>query len=251
MSSLYRMAFGEHSLVSLGPTDLVVLSASCIPGNEKTVTKIINELCRRSVDVITDRTDDVHVSGHACREELKLIHSLVRPDCFVPVHGEYKHLVVHARLAKELGMSPDKVLIPEAGRVIEMDRRGIHFAGTVEAGKVMIDGGFGDGVESAVLRDRTLISESGVVFVTVTIDRGYGIAAGPELATKGFVYVKDSEELMEYLREMAHKFVQNAIDRGLSDPVSVGTRLKEDLTNVIYQKTHRKPVIVTVVNYIE
>ena len=251
MSALYRMAFGEHPLVSLGPTDLVVLSASCIPGNEKTVTRIINELCKRSVDVITDRTDDVHVSGHACREELKLIHSLVHPDCFVPVHGEYKHLVVHARLAKELGMAANQVLIPEAGKVIELDRHGIRFAGNVEAGKVMIDGGFSGGVESAVLRDRTLISENGVVFVTVTIDRGYGIAAGPELATKGFVYVKDSEELMEYLREMAHKFVQNAIDRGLSDPVSVGTRLKEDLSNTIFQKTHRKPVIVTVVNYIE
>lgn len=251
MSALYRMAFGEHSLVTLGPSDLVVLSASCIPGNEKTVTKIINELCKRSVDVITDRTDDVHVSGHACREELKLIHSLVRPDCFVPVHGEYKHLVVHARLAKELGMPADKVLIPEAGKVIELDRRGIHPAGTVEAGKVMIDSGFGDGVESAVLRDRTVLSENGVVFVTVTIDRGYGIAAGPELATKGFVYVKDSEELMDYLREAARKFTQNAIDRGLADPVSVGTRLKEDLTNAIYQKTHRKPVVVTVVNYIE
>lgn len=251
MSALYRMAFGAHPLVSLGTTDLVVLSASCIPGNEKTVDKIINELCKRSVDVITDRTDDVHVSGHACREELKLMHSLVRAENFVPLHGEYRHLVVHARLARELGMPADRVIIPEAGRVIEMNRRGIRTGGTVEAGRVMIDGGVSDEVESAVLRDRTNLSESGVVFVSVAIDRGYGIAAGPEIATRGFVYVKESEELIGYLRDMARKFVQNALDRGVSDPASLGTRLREDMANVIFQKTRRKPVIVPSVSYLE
>ena len=251
MSALYRMAFGEHPMVSLGVTDLVVLSASCIPGNEKTVTKIINELCKRSVDVITDRTDDVHVSGHACREELKLIHSLVRPEYFVPLHGEYKHLVMHSRLAREMGLSADHIFIPEAGRVIEMGAFGVRVGGSVEAGKVMIDGGHSDEVESGVLRDRTNLSESGVLVVSVTLDRGYGIAAGPEILTKGFVSVEENEVLLDYLRGMAYKFVQSSLDKGNSDPVSVASRLKDDLANAVYQKTHRRPVILPVVDYVE
>ena len=239
MSALYRMAFGAHPMVSLGPTDLVVLSASCIPGNEKLVTTIINELYKRNVSVITDRTDDVHVSGHACREELKLLHSLVHADCFVPLHGEYKHLVAHANLAKELGMKPKNVLLPEAGRIIELDRNGIHEAGTVEAGTVMIDSGGGDGVESAVLRDRTNLSESGE------------LAFGPEIVTRGFVYVKESEELLRYLADMARKLLQKSLDRGLTDPTALGARLKDDMFNIIFQKTRRKPVIVTLITEVE
>ncbi len=251
MSALYRMAFGAHTMVSLGPNDLVVLSASCIPGNEKLVTKIINELYKRNVSVITDRTDDVHVSGHACREELKLLHSLVHADCFVPVHGEYKHLVAHANLAKELGVPAKNVLLPEAGRIIEMDRRGIRAGGTVEAGQVMIDGGLGDGVESAVLRDRTNLSESGIVFITAGINREGELVFGPELVTRGFVYVKESEELLRYFTDMARKFLLKSMERGLHDPVALGARLKDDMLNAIYQKTKRKPVVVTLMTEIE
>lgn len=249
MSALYRMAFGAHPMVSLGPTDLVVLSASCIPGNEKLVTTIINELYKRNVAVITDRTDDVHVSGHACREELKLMHSLVHAECFVPLHGEYKHLVTHANLAKELGMKDKNVLLPEAGRIIELDRNGIHTAGTVEAGQVMIDSG--DGVESAVLRDRTNLSESGVLFITAGIDSEGELAFGPEIVTRGFVYVKESEELLRYLTDMARKFLQKSLDRRLTDPAALGARLKDDMFNIIYQKTHRKPVVVTLITEVE
>ena len=251
MSALYRMAFGAHPMVSLGPTDLVVLSASCIPGNEKLVTTIINELYKRNVAVITDRTDDVHVSGHACREELKLMHSLVHAECFVPLHGEYKHLVAHANLAKELGTKDKNVLLPEAGRIIEMDRNGIHTAGTVEAGQVMIDSGGGDGVESAVLRDRTNLSESGVVFITAGIDSEGELAFGPEIVTRGFVYVKESEELLRYLTDMAHKFLQKSLDRRLTDPTALGARLKDDMFNIIYQKTRRRPVVVTLITEVE
>ena len=251
MSALYRMAFGAHPMVSLGPTDLVVLSASCIPGNEKLVTTIINELYKRNVAVITDRTDDVHVSGHACREELKLMHSLVHAECFVPLHGEYKHLVAHANLAKELGTKDKNVLLPEAGRIIELDANGIHTAGSVEAGQVMIDSGGGDGVESAVLRDRTNLSESGVVFITAGIDGEGELAFGPEIVTRGFVYVKESEELLRYLTDMAHKFLQKSLDRGLTDPTALGARLKDDMFNIIYQKTRRKPVVVTLITEVE
>lgn len=251
MSALYRMAFGAHPMVSLGPTDLVVLSASCIPGNEKLVTTIINELYKRNVAVITDRTDDVHVSGHACREELKLLHSLVHAECFIPLHGEYKHLVAHANLAKELGMKDKNVLLPEAGRIIELDRNGIHTAGTVEAGQVMIDSGGGDGVESAVLRDRTNLSESGVVFITAGIDSEGELAFGPEIVTRGFVYVKESEELLRYLTDMARKFLLKSLDRRLNDPTALGARLKDDMFNIIYQKTRRKPVVVTLITEVE
>ncbi len=245
MSALYRMAFGAHPMVSLSSSDLVVLSASCIPGNEKLVTKIINELCKLGVEVITDRTDDVHVSGHACREELKLMHSLVKADSFVPLHGEYKHLVAHANLAKSLGTKPSNILIPESGRAIEMDRRGIHWGDTVECGRVMIDGAGGEGVESAVLRDRMHLSESGIVVITAGITPWGDISVMPEIVTKGFVYVKEHEELLQYLTDMARKFLTKALDKGINDPTALGTRLKDDMANTICQKTRRKPVVVT------
>lgn len=251
MSALYRMAFGAHQLVTLGPNDLVVLSSSCIPGNEKLVTKIINELYKRSVTVITDRTDDVHVSGHACREELKTLHSLVHADCFVPVHGEYKHLISHANLAKDLGTPEKNVIIPEAGRVIELDKHSIRTGGTVECGTVLIDGGNGDGVEYGVLNDRMTLSESGVVLITAAIDQNGDIALAPELLSRGFVYVKENEELLRYLTDMAYKFLAKSLERGISDPVALSTRLKDDMGNTIYQKTKRKPVIMTSVSVVE
>ena len=245
MSALYRMAFGAHPMVSLSASDLVVLSASCIPGNEKLVTKIINELYKLGVEVITDRTDDVHVSGHACREELKVIHSLVKADSFVPLHGEYKHLVAHANLARSLGTKANNILIPENGRAIEMDRRGIHWGDTVECGRVMIDGAGGEGVESAVLRDRRSLSEAGIVVITAGITPWGDISVLPEIITKGFVYVKENEELLQYLADMARKFLSKSLDKGMNDPQALGARLKDDMANVICQKTRRKPVVVT------
>lgn len=247
MSALYRMAFGAHTLVSLSSTDLVVLSASCIPGNEKLVGKIINELYKKGVEVITDRTDDVHVSGHACREELKLMHSLVKADCFVPLHGEFKHLVSHANLAKSLGTPEKNVLIPYPGRIIEMDRRGIRYGDEVESGHVMIDVAGGDGVETVVLRDRMNLSESGVVFVTAGISPEGELTVMPEIVSRGFVYVKENEELMQYLADMARKFVTKSLERGITDPTAVGARLKDDMLNTIYQKTKHKPVVVTLI----
>ena len=245
MSALYRMAFGAHPMVSLSASDLVVLSASCIPGNEKLVTKIINELYKLGVEVITDRTDDVHVSGHACREELKVLHSLVKADCFVPLHGEYKHLVAHANLARSLGTKSTGIMIPETGRAIEMDRRGIHWGNTVEAGRVMIDGAGGEGVESAVLRDRRNLSESGIVVITAGITPWGDISVMPEIVTKGFVYVKENEELLQYLADMARKFLSKSLDKGMNDPQALGARLKDDMANIICQKTRRKPMVVT------
>ena len=247
MSALYRMAFGAHPMVSLSTSDLVVLSASCVPGNEKLVTKIINELYKLGVEVITDRTDDVHVSGHACREELKVLHSLVKADSFIPLHGEYKHLVAHANLAKSLGTKPQNILLPENGRIIEMDRRGIHWGDTVEWGRVMIDSAGGEGVESAVLRDRVNLAESGVLFITAGVTPEGEIAVMPEIVSRGFVYVKENEELLRYLADMARKFLQKSLSKGLTDPAALGARLKDDMFNAVYQKTKRKPIIVTLV----
>ena len=247
MSALYRMAFGAHTLVSLSSSDLVVLSASCIPGNEKLVGKIINELYKKGVEVITDRTDDVHVSGHACREELKLMHSLVKADSFVPLHGEFKHLVAHANLAKALGTPEKNVLIPYPGRIIEMDRRGIHYGDEVESGHVMIDAAGGDGVETAVLRDRMNLSEAGVVFITAGVSPDGELTVLPEIVSRGFVYIKENEELMQYLTDMARKFINKSLERGITDLTTIGTRLKDDMLNTIYQKTKRKPVVITLI----
>lgn len=251
MSALHRMAFGAHPMISLNQNDLVILSASCIPGNERFVNRIINELYRKKVEVITDRTDDVHVSGHACREELKLIHNLIHAENFVPLHGEYRHLAVHAKLAQELGTKESHVLIPEIGHVIEMDKKGIRFAETVEAGPVMIDSGISDGVESAVLRDRNNLAGSGIVFVACLLDRDYGIAAGPDLVTKGFVYVKENEELLAFLRDRAARCINRCLDKGIEDLNTISSRVKDDLQNAIFEKTKRKPVIATLINYID
>ncbi len=244
MSALYRMAFGSHSFVSLGENDLVILSSSCIPGNERFVNRIINELYRRNVTVITDRTDDVHVSGHACREELKVIHSLVRAENFIPVHGEYRHLAQHARLASALGTDPSHILIPEAGHTVLLDKKGIHFGELVEAGHIMIDAGKGDGVESAVLTERRKMAETGIVVVTCCIDLEREMVFEPDLVTKGFILEKENEDLLAFLKERAAHCVLKWLGKGIEDEPTMNARMKEDIGNAIFEKTKRKPVIV-------
>lgn len=244
MSALYRMAFGSHQTISLGEKDLVIMSSSCIPGNERFVNKIINELYRRNVTVITDRTDDVHVSGHACREELKLIHSLVRAKNFIPVHGEYRHLAQHARLASTLGMDRSHILVPEAGHTVLLDKKGIRFGDVTDAGPVMIDAGKGDGVESAVLTERRKMAESGIVVVTCCIDLERETVYEPDLVTRGFVLEKENEELIAFLKDRAAHCALKWIGKGIEDEQTMSTRLKEDIGNAIYEKTKRKPVIV-------
>ncbi len=248
MSALYRMAFGEHNQLTLGSSDLVVLSSSAIPGNEKFITKIINELFRRGAEVITYSNYDVHVSGHACREELKLMHTLTRPDFFIPVHGEYKHLVAHAGLARELGMKDGRILLPEIGGVIELSRRTIKHAGSVEAGSVMVDGsGIGD-VGGVVLRDRKKLAEDGVIVVSAGIDPEFGaVSIMPEVTTRGFVYEKENEDIIRKLEELAYNCIIRCLAKDITDVSAIKLRLREDLADYANKRTKRKPMVIPIV----
>ena len=246
MSALYRMAFGEHSQVSLGYNDLVVLSSSAIPGNEKLITKIINELYKRGTDVITYSHYDVHVSGHACREELKLIQALTSPEYFMPVHGEYKHLVAHADLAREMGMKETHIFIPEIGRVFEMSNRSIKPAGVIEAGPVMVDGSGIGGVSDVVLRDRKRLSEDGVIIVSAGIDLEYMcISIDPEVISRGFVYEKENEELIGRITECARQSLIRTLAKGVDDMEVLRARLRDDVAEYARKRTKHRPMIVT------
>ncbi len=218
MSALYRMVFGEHDKVQLGPKDLVIISAHTIPGNEKLVDKIINELYRTGIAVYRDSSQDVHVSGHACREEIKLMHALTRPKYFMPIHGECKHLYEHKVLAMEMGMPPDRIFVSEIGKVLEVSESSAGFNGTVPSGVTLIDGsGIGD-VGSIVLRDRKHLSEDGLIVVVAVInDHDMSISAGPDIISRGFVYMKESEELMNDLKSIAFDSLSDSLDAGLRD----------------------------------
>ena len=252
MSALYRMAFGEHNQISLGSNDLVVLSSSAIPGNEKLITKIINELYKRGTDVITYSNYDVHVSGHACREELKLIHALASPEYFIPVHGEYKHLIAHAGLAHEMGMQESHIVIPEIGRVIEMSKRSVKPAGNVEAGSVMVDGSGLGGVSGVVLRDRKRLSEEGVIIVSAGVDLEYMcISIDPEVITRGFVYEKENEELIGRITECARQSIIRSLAKGIDDIDTLRAKLRDDIAEYARKRTKHRPMIVTILNEIQ
>ncbi len=252
MSALYRMAFGEHNQISLGYNDLVVLSSSAIPGNEKLITKIINELYKRGTDVITYSNYDVHVSGHACREELKLIHALAAPEFFMPVHGEYKHLVAHADLAHEMGMRESHILIPEIGRVFEMTKRNIKPAGVVDAGAVMVDGSGLGGISDVVLRDRKRLSEEGVIIISAGIDTEYMcVSIGPEVITRGFVYEKENEDLIGRITESARQSLIRSLSKGIDDMDTLRAKLRDDVAEYARKRTKHRPMIVTLLNEIQ
>ncbi len=251
MSALYRMAFGEHNQLALSSNDLVVLSSSAIPGNEKLITKIINELFKRGTDVITYSNYDVHVSGHACREELKLIQALTHPEFFMPVHGEYKHLIAHAELANEMGVPEHKIVIPEIGRVVEMSKRSLKPAGEVVAGSVMVDGSNLGGVNSAVLRDRKRLSEEGVIIVSAGVDTDYMcISIPPEVVTRGFVYEKENEELIAKIAEAAHNSLMRSFAKGVDDINVLRARLRDDIAEYARRRTKHRPMIVTMLTEI-
>ena len=208
MSGLSRMAFSEHKKLEIRPSDMVIISATPIPGNELSVSKVINKLVSTGADVIYEALAEVHVSGHARQEELKLMHSLTRPQFFVPVHGEYRHLYHHARLAESLGMPEENVLIPQTGGVIELTENSIRRAGTVPSGDLLVDGlGIGD-VGESVLKDRKHLSEDGMLIVVLCFDHETGeLISGPDIISRGFVYVKENEELMEGAKEAVRKLL--------------------------------------------
>ena len=249
MSALYRMAFSEHSQITLGANDLVVLSSSAIPGNEKLVGRIINELTKNGVSVLHDAVVEVHVSGHACQEELKLLQALTRPKYFMPVHGEYRHLAANRELARDMGMDESRIFISDIGKVLEIDQKGARFAGTVPAGKVLVDGyGVGD-VGNIVLRDRKHLSQDGLIVVVASIDSHAGLLlSGPDIVSRGFVYVRESEELMEQARAVATEAIFRALDKGDSvDRMALKTSVKDDLTKFLYAKTKRKPMVLPII----
>ena len=249
MSALYRMAFGEHSQVTLDGNDLVVLSASAIPGNEKLVGRIINELSRNDVEVLHDAVVEVHVSGHACQEELKLMQALTKPKYFMPIHGEHRHLSANRELAKYMGMNERNIFISEIGKVLEIDASGARWAGSVPAGKVLVDGyGVGD-VGNIVLRDRRHLAQDGLIVVVATVDMdNRELISGPDIVSRGFVYVRESEELMEEARQIAcDAFLDVLDDWDTVDRMLMKKRVKDDLTKFLYSKTKRRPMILPVV----
>ena len=249
MSALYRMAFSDHSQITLGANDLVVLSSSAIPGNEKLVGRIINELTKNGVSVLHDAVVEVHVSGHACQEELKLLQALTRPKYFMPVHGEYRHLAANRELARDMGIDDSHIFISDIGKVLEIDAKGARFAGTVPAGKVLVDGyGVGD-VGNIVLRDRRHLSQDGLIVVVASIDSHASLLlSGPDIVSRGFVYVRESEELMEQARNIATEAILRALDKGDSaDRMALKTSVKDDLTKFLYAKTKRKPMVLPII----
>ena len=247
MSALYRMAFSDHDKVSLSDKDLVVLSSSAIPGNEPLVGKIVNEMYRRGVNVYHDSSVEVHVSGHACREELKFMHALTKPKYFMPVHGEFRHLIQHKELAEAMGMNPQNIFVSDIGKVIEIDEDGARFNGTVPAGKILIDGsGIGD-VGNIVLRDRKNLSESGLIIAVATVSIKEGILmSGPEIISRGFVYVRENEELMNETKDVTTKAIIHALEGGVDDWGELKTIMKNAISKFIFNKTKRKPVILPI-----
>ena len=251
MSALYRMAFSTHKQVDITAGDRIIISASAIPGNEKAVSKIINELYRKGAEVVYEKSEGLHVSGHACQEELKIIHGLCKPKFFIPVHGEQRHLQLHGRLATQLGMNPKNICIGEIGTVFELSARTCKLNGTVPAGKVFVDGaGVGD-VGSVVLRDRKHLAQDGMIVVCVNVSsQDGGIISGPDIITRGFIYVKESEELMDELREVAADAIERCSRKRVRDWTTVKTAIKNDLSGYLYKTTKRNPMILPVITEI-
>jgi ribonuclease J len=248
MSALYRMAFAEHDRVKLSPSDVVVLSATAIPGNEKLVGKIINALISSGVKVISDPSLGVHVSGHACQEELKLFHALTKPKYFMPIHGEARHLYAHKEIAEFMGIAPSRIFVSEIGKVLEIDRKGARFAGTVPSGKVLVDGsGVGD-VGSVVLRDRKLLAQDGLIVVVTTVDPdGREIISGPDIISRGFVYVRDNEEMMNEARRIATECINRCMEKRSIDWMQIKGAVRDQLSRYFYGITKRKPMILPVI----
>ena len=251
MSALTRMAMNEHRSVTITPMDYIIISATPIPGNEKYVTRVVNELLKAGAEVIYESMYDVHVSGHACQEELKLIMALTRPRFFIPVHGEYKHLKKSAGLANSIGIPESNIIIGSIGDVIETDGTDLRITGKVTAGRVLVDGlGVGD-VGSIVLRDRKHLAEDGLIVVVATIESESGtILAGPDILSRGFVYVRESEEMMEAARDILRKTLESCLAGGVRDWNGIKSSLRDSLSDYIYMKTKRNPMILPIIEEI-
>jgi len=248
MSALARMAASEHRKINVVPGDTVIISATPIPGNEKLVSKVVNQLFKKGAEVIYDSIEKIHVSGHACQEELKLMQALVKPRFFIPVHGEYRHLKKHGELAVELGLPEKNLIIPENGDVIEVARNYIKKSGTAVAGQVFVDGlGVGD-VGNIVLRDRKHLSQDGILTIVVTMEKQSGrVVSGPDIISRGFVYVRESEGLMDEARDIVKSVLRNCEERQITDWATLKSKMRDELREFLYEKTKRKPMILPII----
>ena len=248
MSALTRMAMSDHRKVNIVPGDTIIISATPIPGNEKLVSKTVDNLLKLGANVVYGRSEGIHVSGHASREELKLMHNLVRPKFFIPVHGEYRHLVQHARLAQELGMPKENVFIGENGQILEFTREKGAVAGKVAAGIVLVDGlGVGD-VGNIVLRDRRQLSQDGIIIVVTTMNKETGqVLAGPDIVSRGFVYVRESEELMGGASERVEQALAHCENEKITDWATIKSAVREALGRYLFEKTRRRPMIIPII----
>lgn len=248
MSALSRMASAEHKKVNIVEGDTIIISATPIPGNEKLVSKIVNQLFKKGAEVIYGSSENIHVSGHACQEELKLMQTLIKPKNFIPVHGEYRHLKQHGELAIKLGLNPKNVVIPEVGNVIEVNRSGIRKSGTVISGQIFVDGlGVGD-VGNIVLRDRKHLSQDGILTVVVTLSKdNKTIVAGPDIISRGFVYVRESEGLINEAREIVRNTLLECEEKNITDWATLKSNVRDELRSYLYEKTKRKPMILPII----
>ena len=247
MSALYRLAFSEHNQVRIASSDVVILSSSAIPGNEKLVGRIINALVRNGVRVVHDSSEDLHVSGHACREEIKLLMALLKPKYLMPIHGEYRHLYANKDIGEFMGISADKIFISDIGRVLEIDKKNAKFSGEVPSGNVLVDGaGVGD-IGSVVLRDRKHLAEDGLVVVVATVDDYNEIVSGPDVVSRGFVYVKESEELMQRVKDVAAQSITKALGKRVRDWAAIKGAVRDDVAKFIFKETKRRPMILPII----
>ncbi|MBQ8541214.1 MAG: ribonuclease J [Clostridia bacterium] len=251
MSALTRMAFSDHKKVEITKDDLVIISASPIPGNEKPVSNVINELYKKGATVIHQSLMEVHVSGHACREELKIIMGLTKPKFFIPVHGEHRHLLKHSEIALSMGIPDENIFRLENGQVLELDKEEGKVNGSVPAGKVLVDGyGVGD-VGNIVLRDRKNLSQYGIIVASITLTQKKKLVAGPDIISRGFVYVRENEDLMEALRQVAEDSINDTLRSKHNDWSAIKTNLKTALGEFIYEKTKRKPMILPIIQEVD
>ena len=248
MSALSRMSMNEHRKVSITPQDFIIISANPIPGNEKLVTRVVNDLMKLGAEVVYEKMYEVHVSGHACQEEQKLMLSITKPKFFIPVHGEFKHLMKHKQTAMSVGIPEENIIIAGIGDVIETDGVDMNISGEVPADRVLVDGlGVGD-VGAIVLRDRKHLAEDGLIIAVATIDRTVGeILAGPDLVSRGFVYVRESEELMNEAKELLTETLQNCLDSNMHEWNAIKGRMKDNLSDFIFTKTKRSPMILPII----
>ncbi len=247
MSALTRMANGEHRKVNINSNDLVIISATPIPGNEKFVAKVIDDLMKIGAEVVYSSLADVHVSGHACQEEQKLMLSLVRPKFFIPVHGEYRQLIAHRNTARQVGIPADNILLMKNGRILELNENEAKFTGTAPVGKVFVDGlGVGD-VGNIVLRDRQHLSQDGLIIVVLTMNKAGNVVAGPDIISRGFVYVRESENLMDEVKSLVNVELMRCVDNNITDWGTIKSSVRDALKDFIFQKTKRNPMILPII----